>query len=83
MIRKWVAVCVVFAAFIFPQAVSAEQPKVEIFQIETGRVVRSTLKPQVFKKKPKKVLRPLLVYIKRQVRFLKKAILLKYLLIQP
>ncbi|MER2257687.1 MAG: hypothetical protein ABS945_03745 [Priestia megaterium] len=50
MIRKWVAVCVVFAAFIFPQAVNAEQPKVEIFQIETGRVVRSTLKPPNVKK---------------------------------
>ncbi|MEK1829173.1 hypothetical protein AAAC51_08645 [Priestia megaterium] len=64
MIRKWVAVCVVFAAFIFPQAVSAEQPKVEIFQIETGRVVRSTLKPPNVQKEAEKVLRPLLVYIK-------------------
>nr|WP_280166390.1 hypothetical protein [Priestia aryabhattai]MDH3127199.1 hypothetical protein [Priestia aryabhattai] len=54
MIRKWVAVCVVFAAFIFPQAVSAEQPKVEVFQIETGKVVRSTLKPPSVQKEAEK-----------------------------
>ncbi|MCM3770551.1 MULTISPECIES: hypothetical protein [Priestia] len=54
MIRKWVAVCVVFAAFIFPQAVSAEQPKVEVFQIETGKVIRSTLKPPSVQKEAEK-----------------------------